>query len=221
MVVDVGGGTGQSAEEIFKFAQLKNPVRCVEPSAEMLQKAKERKGVVPVLKTAEEFFNDTSLQRCFDRVLFKYCVHHLSDPRPVFKDVERSLRPNGLFMVWSLRSISCFKPFAEVTGIDTEYTTAEEIQEYSRMLEEANFDVESSLVEIKCSLKKSKFYAMLRGRFMSTLYKLRKEKIETGIDALERGELGLIKDNEEIENYVTNVVIKAKKSALNDYTECA
>lgn len=85
VVVDVGGGTGYSAEEIFKIAGLKNPIICVDPSAEMLEKANGRKGVVRVFKTAEEFFDDVSLCRTLDRVLFKGCIHHLQEPLPVLK----------------------------------------------------------------------------------------------------------------------------------------
>ena len=211
VVADVGGGTGRFAEEIFKLVRLKNPVLCVEPSEEMLEKAKTRKGVVPVLKTGEEFFDDPSLNGSLDRVLLKYCFHYLSDPLMVFKDVERSLRPNGLCLILSIRSISCFTRFAEAVGIDTEYHPTEDVHKTSRMLQEANFGVETSLEKFKCNFKKAKFYSMLRGRFMSTLYKLTDKEIEKGIEELEK-EFGLIGDNEEIENVLTNVVIKAKKS---------
>ncbi|KAK2571122.1 hypothetical protein P5673_003683, partial [Acropora cervicornis] len=117
VMADIGGGTGRFAEEIFQLARLKKKILCVEPSAEMLEKAKGRKGVEPVLKNGEEFFSDVSLRGTLDRVLFKYSFHHLSDPLSVFKDIERSLRPNGLCLIVSIRSISCYKRFAEVTGL--------------------------------------------------------------------------------------------------------
>ena len=212
VMVDVGGGTGRFAEGIFKLTQLKNPIFCVEPSSEMIEKAKGRKGVIPVLKTGEEFFADPSLCGKFDRVMFKYSFHYLCDPLPVFKDVERSLRSNGFCLILSIRGISCFKRFAEVTGLATEYHPLEEIHETSRMLQEANLDVETSLVKLKCNFRKAKFYSMLRGRFISTLFKLTDQEIEKGIEMLEQGELGQIEDNDEVEGFLTHVVIKAKKT---------
>ena len=215
VVIDVGAGTGQSAEKIFKIAGLKNPIICVDPSAEMLEKASGRKGVVGVLKTAEEFFDDVSLCPTLDRVLFKGCIHHLLKPLSAFKNMERSLRPNGLCLIVFMRSISCYKRFSEAIGIDAEYLPPEEVHAICKMLEEANFDVSTSLVELPFNLKKAKFYKMLRGRFMSSLFSLTDEQIEKGIDVLEQGEFGQIEGNEEIESILKNVVIKATKSKIN------
>lgn len=212
VVVDVGGGTGYSATKIFKIAGLKNPITCVDPSAEMLGKANGRKGVVLVLKTAEEFFDDVSLCRTLDRVLLKGCFHHLSEPGAVFKNMERSLRPNGLCLIVNVKTISCYMKFAEVTGIDVEYPAPDIIQMTCKLLEEANFGVETLLVESSVSLKKAKFYDMLRGRFMSSLYSLTEKQIEKGIEILEQGEFGRIESNGEIESILKSVVIKATKS---------
>ena len=215
VVCDVGAGTGRTAENIFKRAGLKNPIICVEPSAGMLEKASGRKGVVGVLKTAEEFFDDVSLCPNLDRVLFNGCIHHLPEPSSVFKNMERSLRPNGLCLIMSMRSLSCYKRFAEATDINAEYLPPEEVHATRKMLEEANFDVSTSLVELPLKLKKAKFYNMLRGRFVSRLYSLTDEQIKKGIDVLEQGEFGGIEENEEIESILKNAVIKATKSKIN------
>lgn len=215
VVIDVGAGTGHTAEKIFKIAGLKNPIICVDPSAEMLEKASGRKGVVGVLKTAEEFFDDVSLCPTLDRVLLKGCIHHLLEPLSAFKNMERSLRPNGLCLIVFMRSISCYKRFSEAIGIDAEYLPPQEVHAICKMLEEANFDVSTSLVELPFNLKKAKFYNMLRGRFMSSFYSLTDEQIEKGIDVLEQGEFGRIEGNEEIASILENVVIKATKSKIN------
>ena len=215
VVSDVGAGTGHLAEKIFKIAGLKNPIICVDPNAEMLEKSSGRKGVVGVLKTAEEFFDDVSLCPTLDRVLFKGCIHHLLEPLSAFKNIERSLRPNGLCLIVSMRSISCYKRFAEAVGMDADYLPPEEVHAMCKMLKEANFDVSTSLVELPFNLKKAKFYNMLRGRFLSRLYSLTDEQIEKGIDVLEQGEFGRIEGNEEIASILENVVIKATKSKIN------
>lgn len=210
VIVDIGGGTGRFAEKMSKFARLKNPITCVDPCAEMIEKAKGREGIIPVLKTGEEFFKDALPRGSFDRVLFKYSLHHLQDPLPVFKAVERSLCSNGMCLVWIFRSLSCYKLFRQATDIP-EQTSLEKIQEICKLLEEANFEVETSKMEYKYGFTKSKFYSMLRGRFMSPMYKMTDPEIEKGIESLERGELGLLKDHEIIETVLVNCAIKAKK----------
>ena len=212
VMADIGGGTGRFAEEIFQLAGLKKKILCVEPSAEMLEKAKGRKGVEPVLKTGEEFFSDVSLRGTIDRVLFKYSFHHLSDPLSVFKDIERSLRPNGLCLIVSIRSISCYKRFAEVTGLAGEYHPLDENQGICQMFKEANFNVETSVIELPLILRKAKFYSMLRGHFMSSLYSISDQQIEKGIEVLEQGEFSRIEENEQISSTLTHVLIKARKS---------
>jgi len=56
IVADIGSGTGLIAENIFESFGLGNPVWCVDPSKEMQDLARKRKGIYPVQKTAEEFF---------------------------------------------------------------------------------------------------------------------------------------------------------------------
>ena len=57
-VVDIGSGTGFLAERLFERSELKTPVWCVDPSAEMQEEAKKKKGVFPVQKNADEFLDE-------------------------------------------------------------------------------------------------------------------------------------------------------------------
>lgn len=209
VMVDVGSGTCRFAEEVFKFAQLQNPILCVEPFAEMLAKAKGRKGVLPVLRDGEEFFNDASLCGWFDRVLFIQSYHHLQEPLSVLKNIERSLRSGGICSIWNLTSHSGFEMFSRVTQAKR-YSSSRHDETY-RLLEKANFEVEKLEVHLTYALTKSKLYSMLRGRFISNLYELTDQEIEDGIEILEQNGLKSLQQDDVIENKATYLVIQGKK----------
>lgn len=98
MVADIGSGNGFIAENIFESSGLKNPVWCVEPSAEMQELARKRKGFYPVQKTAGEFFSDPRISQCFDMVVAVCSTHHFVDPDAVYEGIFRALRPSGAFV---------------------------------------------------------------------------------------------------------------------------
>ena len=209
VMVDVGSGTCRFAEEVYKFAQLQNPIWCVEPFAEMLVKAKRRKGVLPVLRDGEEFFSDASLCGWFDRVLLIQSYHHLEDPLSVLKNIERSLRSGGICSIWNLTSHSGFDMFSQVT--QARHYPSSRHEETYKLLKQANFEVETSEVHLTYALTKSKLYSMLRGRFISNLYKLTDQEIEDGIKELEQKDLKALQQNDAFENKATYRVLQGKK----------
>ena len=97
-VLDIGSGTGFIAKSLSKLSGLENPIWCVDPSAEMQEVSRKRKGVYPIQKRAEEFFSDPKLSQYFDRVVAVFSVHHVADPVDVYKGIIRSLRPGGIFL---------------------------------------------------------------------------------------------------------------------------
>jgi len=94
IVADIGSGNGFIAENIFQSFALKNPVWCVDPSAEMQEVARERKGTYPVRKTAEECFSDPKISLCFHTILAVFSTHHFVDPNTVYEGIFLSLRPS-------------------------------------------------------------------------------------------------------------------------------
>ena len=75
VVADIGSGTGAIAKDLFELSGLNNPVWCVDPSVEMQEVARQKKGVYPVVKTAEEFFANPQIREKFDRVLATISAH--------------------------------------------------------------------------------------------------------------------------------------------------
>ena len=60
VVADIGSGTGAIAKDLFELSGLYNPIWCVDPGVEMLEAARQKKGVNSILKTAEEFFFESA-----------------------------------------------------------------------------------------------------------------------------------------------------------------
>ncbi|KAJ7363151.1 hypothetical protein OS493_011429, partial [Desmophyllum pertusum] len=98
IVADIGSGTGFITEQLYELSGLNNPVWCVDPSTDMQEVARNRKGLYPVQKTAEEFFSDPEIRQVFDRVLSISCAHHFVDPVAVYMGILRSLRPGGFLI---------------------------------------------------------------------------------------------------------------------------
>ena len=53
VIADVGSGTGTIAKVLYELLGLENPIWCLDPSVEMQQVARQKKGVYTVVKTAE------------------------------------------------------------------------------------------------------------------------------------------------------------------------
>ena len=74
VVADIGSGTGAIAKDLFELSGLHNHI-LFDPSVEMQEVARQKKGVYPVVKTAEEFFANPQIREKFDRVLATISAH--------------------------------------------------------------------------------------------------------------------------------------------------
>ena len=211
IVVDIGSGTGYLAERLFEKVQLKNRVWCVDPSAEMQEVAKKRKGVFPIQKTVEEFLDDLDKDLHIDRAMCVGTSHHFADPVKVFRGVESFLSPGGVFLVLQMGAEYTFVPWFK-NAENRISPVLEELEEttYS-CLRLSNFDVEVSEEKVEYNLTKSQWYDKLRGRYHSALTQLSDQEIEEGIDELERGKLKGLKLHDEICISYKMHVFKAKK----------
>ena len=196
-VVDIGSGTGFIAESLCKLSGLENPVWCVDPSAEMQEVARKRKGVYPVQKTAEEFFSDPKLSQCFDRVVAVFSVHHFADPVGVYKGMIRSLRPGGIFiqLMTMKDEHPIFKSSTKVFG--TYFDRVNDNQKLLREIECADTRISNYEVTFTEAMIKSKLYDSLRRRYSSELNHLTDDQIEERIKQLEK-ELSEFNEHEPI-----------------------
>lgn len=184
-VVDIGSGTGFIAASLFKLSRLENPVWCVDPSAEMQEVARKRKGIYPVQKTAEEFFSDPKLSQCFDRIVAVFSIHHVVDPVEVYKGIVRSLRPGGIFLQFITMKDGhpIFKSSTKILG--TYFDVVRESQKLLREIDCADIRISEDEVTFTEAMTKSNLYDSLRRRYSSELNHLTDEQIEERIKQLE------------------------------------
>ena len=211
VVADIGSGTGCIAENIFESFTLKNPVWCVDPSAEMQEAARKRKGTYPVEKTAEEFFSDPKISQCFDTILAAFSAHHFLDPNIVYEGIFRALRPRGSFVQFDCvaHSHPTFK-----MALNSYSSIFQKVNERKEFFREIKFQGKFSQEEFSFawSVTKSKLYEMFRRRYISVLQQLRDEQIEEGIKELESETLKDVMDNDPIN---CNSVILVTKFELD------
>ena len=97
VVADTGSETDAIAKDLSELSGPHNPIWRVDHSVEMQEVARQKKGVHPVVRMAEEFFSNPQISESFDRVLATTSAHHFVNPDAVCKGIIRSLRP-GVFM---------------------------------------------------------------------------------------------------------------------------
>ena len=210
VVLDLGGGTGFMAEQIFKRGQLKHPVWCVDPSADMIKIAKERKGVMAVVSSGEEFFPTRSHDIKFDKVLMVATVHHFQDPRAVYRGVYEALNPNGFCIIFFREPPSSLPFFKAAT--DTFNESCESDKTLTNLLTEAGFrNIQRHQDTSDLHVTKGRWYQMLRERFFSSLNCFSDEEMEKGIQELENGHFKETTWDEQIILYDRVVVVKAEK----------
>ena len=213
VVADIGSGTGAIATELFELSGLENPIWCVDPSVEMQQVARQKKGVYTVLKTAEEFFSDPQTRESFDRVIAVISAHHFVNPGAVFKGILRSLRPGGIFFLVTTLKISL--PFIKSAEKTVSQSLEQEQESHFSFLTNLNASISQQEFSYSASVTKSKLYEMLRGRFVSMLNQFSDDQIEEGISKFENWMFKDLPKDDDLFNFDhTLLVIRADKTKL-------
>ena len=213
VIADVGSGTGTIAKVLYELSGLENPIRCVDPSVEMQQVARQKKGVYTVVKTAEEFFSDTQISESFDRVIAVTSAHHFVNPDVVFKGILCSLRPGGIFVL-----VSTLKSGHPIFGsaqelVSHSFEREREIQFFFQRATNLNAKISQQELSFPLGVTKSKLYEMFRCRHMSIFDHFSDDQIEEGIRELESDVLKDLKDDDLINDERTLLVTRAEKVA--------
>lgn len=213
LIADIGSGTGLFAERIFEARQLKNPICCVDPSPEMQEIAKLRKGVYAVMKTVEGFLDGLKADQFFHKMLCVGSFHHFSQPAEVLKGLRSHLLPGGELLVVGVDASTQLPLFTKAEEKNRNIIDSYSEECISPLLGEADFKVEVLKEKATWILKKSMWYEMLRGRFLSSLSQLSDEEIEEGIIEMEKGNFKNLKLHDDFEIPFTHIVFRATKPA--------
>ena len=181
----------------------------------MQEVARQKKGVYPVVKTAEEFFANPQIRERFDRVLATISAHHFINSNAVYKGILRSLRPGGFYVqINTLEgSLPSFKGVKKL--MRQCFEREKEIS--SPLLREIGLNANISHQEFTFSAAVTKsgreLYEKYRCRFISLLQHLSDDQIEEGISELDNEHFQNVKDHELINFECTVLVTKVEKVA--------
>ena len=183
-VLDVGCGTGNYA------VALRTLVGCmvwaVDPSEEMLSKAKERSGEIKfMLGKAEKL----DFSQCFFDMVFSVdVIHHLSSELDFFREAYRVLNGRGRICTvtdseWIIRHREPLSVYFPET-VEIELKRYPRIEELKGIMTQVGFgEVKETMVEFPYELHDAQAY---RDKAFSSLHMISKEAFELGIERLER-----------------------------------
>lgn len=92
-ILDVGGGTGVCANQLY---QLGHDVVNLDASAAMLKQAKKRNPNLTLIQS--KFEKDLPIGK-FDIILCRDCLHHLQDTQDVLAIMLSYLKPDGIIYI--------------------------------------------------------------------------------------------------------------------------
>jgi len=183
-VLDVGCGTGNYS------VALKTLVGCmvwaVDPSEEMLSKAKERSAEINFISGKAEKLDFS--QSFFDMVFSVDVIHHLSSQLDFFREAYRVLNSHGRICTvtdseWIIRHREPLSVYFPET-VEIELKRYPRIEQLKRIMIQVGFgEVKETMVEFAYELRSAQAY---RDKAFSSLHLISKEAFEVGIERMER-----------------------------------
>lgn len=193
-LADIGGGTGGFTHGIARRLAAEGAiaplVTLVEPSAEMLAKAKARgEPELRLVHAGALEFLESDI--ACEKVLLKEVIHHLSPEQRsrFFAGLLERLPPGGQVLIVTRPQRPAY-PFPEIASrLWAEGQAHHEV--YEGELRQAGFEVEASLEAFPMRVAKTTWYGMLRSRFWSHLAHVTDAELEAGIAELEARHPGI------------------------------
>jgi ubiquinone/menaquinone biosynthesis C-methylase UbiE len=116
-VADIGAGEGELAFALAKTVGSSGRVYATELDAEKLAELREKAASVSNVTIVEAQVAATGLpDACCDAIYMRDVYHHLTDPAALNRDIARSLRPGGTYVVIDFRPGGLLRLF-KVEGV--------------------------------------------------------------------------------------------------------
>ena len=180
----------------------------------MLETAKSRSGLKPILATADEFFGNAdnySLQKC-NKILINMSAHLFPDPQGTFYKAYKYL-PEDCLLVATVRSQPTFPMWRSLREKFVRQVSKDEVKTY---LDKAGFNVEKTTEVGVVKMTKLDWYDRLRKRVFSTLYEFSDEQIEEGLRELDQEWFPGTEDSDLVEIRDSLTVYTATKKTPHD-----
>jgi 2-polyprenyl-3-methyl-5-hydroxy-6-metoxy-1,4-benzoquinol methylase len=182
-IADIGGGTGRMLSLVQQELGLKQPLTCVDISAEMLAEAeKENVEMITKCTDALSFASSTSAES-YDRFLIMETIHHIAneDLEKLYADLLNGLSSGGVCLTITRDQNPQRYPFFEKAN-ETWIANQSHWSIYSDAMKAAGFvDVAMDMCEYPISLPKTQWLSMVGNRFWSTFSNFTDAELEAGL----------------------------------------
>lgn len=185
LLADVGAGTGNTTEPLWKAGILKHPILCVDPSAAMLEGCKLRVGLNPLQATAFDFFSDR-LQFRQNKVLAVQCIHLWPNLQETFNLMYTNSPPNFKCVIvtnYSKTQRAYWKAARERFEVTVKPGEPKRVE---MTLKNAGFKVEMINEIVRYTLTKAAWHFNLQNRSTACLNIFSEEEIEKGLCEIDK-----------------------------------
>jgi len=179
-LVDIGCGTGIYSKEILKHIQLQQPITCVDPSAEMLEKIPADSRLNTIEMDGVKFSQKTEN---YNKIFLKEAIHYIEEKFLLFQNLWQRLTPGGIFLLLLLPPTIEYPLFTK--ALELYEKKQPHYQELIDLLQKVGFAVESDIIEYPLEFPKSQYFAMVENRYMFLLSEFNDTELAAGLKEME------------------------------------
>ncbi len=181
VLLDIGGGTGKICNQLNKINNLCKAI-CIEPSADMIEKASLLNKIETICTGAVEFFESNKIK--YTKILMKEMIHHipLKKLKDIFSTIYSTIDENGKILIVTRPQHINFPLFRKAKEAFVQnqpnYSLIVEI------LKQVGFHAVIKNRDLNVNLSMHKWLSMVKNRFMSDLAPFSDFEIEIGIQEI-------------------------------------
>ncbi|NES65198.1 MAG: class I SAM-dependent methyltransferase [Okeania sp. SIO2D1] len=179
-LVDIGCGTGIYSKEILNHIQLQQPIICVDPSAEMLEKIPANSRLNPIEMDGVKFSKNPGI---YNKIFLKEAIHYIEEKFILFQNLWQRLTPRGIFLLLLLPPTIEYPLFAK--ALELYEKKQPHYQELIDLLQKVGFVVDSDIIEYPLELPKSQYFEMVENRYMFLLSEFNDTELAAGLKEME------------------------------------
>lgn len=180
-LVDLGCGTGIYAKEINNQIPLQNAIICVDFSDKMLEQIPNPSKYECLVMDAIEF---AALPRTYNKILIKELIHHIEQKEFLLSSLFTKMAAGGILLLILLPPTINYPLFSKALR---KYEEGQpHYNNLTKILEKIGFNVAVDFVEYPLAIPKSKYFQMVRNRYMSLLSSFDDHELALGLAEMEQ-----------------------------------
>ncbi|MDJ0795606.1 MAG: methyltransferase [Calothrix sp. MO_167.B12] len=180
-LVDLGCGTGMYSKAILEQIQLDNPIICVDCSEKMLEQLPSSDQYKTMAIDAIDFVSQAEV---YNQVFMKEVIHHIEEQELLFSRLFQRLPIGGNFLLILLPPTIDYPLFSK--ALQRYERGQPHYEKLAKLLEKVGFHVSVNFVEYLQVIPKSKYFHMVKNRYMSLLSFFDDQQLAEGLAEMEQ-----------------------------------